>query len=58
MLHADRAAWGNMRVLYPLGWFPLIPPRATETSKWHPGIDEGAGVIRTHEARPEAYPLS
>jgi len=48
LLHADRAAWGNKRALYPPGWFPFLPPRATKTGKWHPGIDGGAGVIRTH----------
>lgn len=48
LLHADRAAWGNKRALYPPGWFPFLALRVTETSKWHPEIDEGAGVIRTH----------
>lgn len=36
-----------MRVLYPLGWFPFLPPRAKETNKWHPRMDEGAGVMGT-----------
>jgi hypothetical protein len=59
LLHADRAPWGgNMRALYPPGRFPFLPPRAKETSKWHPRMDGGVGAICTREAHTVSCPLS